>query len=82
MVVDLAVDDRDRTVLSNDGLWTSIQVQNGQPRVSQAHPVIAPDALSIRSAVALKAVDAMEHALIGPSKHSSKTAHDDKSGSD
>jgi acyl dehydratase len=82
MVVDLAVDHRDRTVLPDDGLWTSVQVQNGQPGVRQANPVVAPDALSVRSTVALKAVDAVEHALIGRSKHSTKTAHDDKSGSD
>ena len=82
MVVDLAVDDRDRTMFTDDGLWTAVQVQNRQPCVSQADAVVAPDALPVRATMALKAVDAVEHALIGRSKHSTKTAHDHKSGLD
>ena len=82
VIVDFTVDDRDRSVLTNDGLRSAVKVQNRQPRVSQSDPVVAPDALTVRATVALKAVDAVEHALIGRSKHSTKTAHMAKSGSD
>ena len=79
MVVDLTVDHRNGTVLSHDGLLTTVEVQNGQSRMSKANAVVAPDAFPIGSAVPLEPVDAVKHGLIRPPQHAADAAHEERS---
>ena len=76
VVVDLAVDHGDRAVLTDDGLLATVEVENGQARVGQSDALVGPDAFTVRPAMALQPVDAVEHGLIGPTQHAANAAHE------
>ena len=70
VVVDLPVHHGHGTVRAHNGLGSALEVQNGQPRVGQAHTLVRPNAFTVRAAMALETVDAPEHRLIRGTKHS------------
>ena len=76
MVVDLTVDNQNRSINPVHRLATGLKVKDCKASMSEAHVLIHPGVVCIWATVLLKAIHALKNGFVGLPEHAAYTAHD------